>query len=97
MRKLKETIIDLWEGFKHSGCLGYIIIMAILLFLAHSCSLQEEKKYDEIYQSAYEEGYSEGYHDGNQDGKYSGYYSGYENGYEDGKYNRWYNDNPPYK
>ena len=26
MSKLKETIKDLWEEFKYSGCFGYIIL-----------------------------------------------------------------------
>lgn len=96
MKKLKDFIADLWESFRDSGCLGWLVFVVVGLILFHSCSEQDEKKYDEIYQSAYEEGYSDGYKEGNEDGKYSGYYYGYENGYEDGDHNRTYNDNPPY-
>ena len=94
--KIKDFFINLWESFRDSGCLGSLVFVVVGLVLFHSCSYQEEKKYDEIYQSAYEEGYNEGYRNGEEDGKWFGYYQGYENGYDDRKHNRKYDDDPPY-
>lgn len=80
MKKLKDFIVNLWESFRDGGCLGWLIFVVIGLVIFHSCSQQEEKKYDKIYESAYEEGYNDGY----KDGENFGYYYGYEKGYEDG-------------
>jgi len=96
MNKLKDFIVDLWESFRDSGCLGCLVFTVVGLILLHSCSKQEQKKYDEIYQSAYEEGYNEGYHEGKEEEKWVGYYHGYENGYDDANHNRKYDDDPPY-
>ena len=100
MQKFKDFIVDLWEGFRDSGCLGSLIFsvggILLVLFFSHSCSKQEEKKYDKVYQSAYEEGYNDGHRDGEIDGKWFGYYDGYEKGYDDADHNRKYDDDPPY-
>jgi hypothetical protein len=76
MKKLKDFIVNLWQSFRDSGCLGWLIFVVIGLALFHSCSKEEEKKYDRVYESAYEEGYNDGFKDGED--------FGYEKGYEDG-------------